>query len=48
MIPKMLLHTLAAVVVITGLAGAYQIYGDGAGLTASAGQLVRDGGRDDD
>lgn len=48
MIPKMLLHTLVAVVVITGLAGAYQIYGDRAGLSASAGQVVRDGGHDDD
>ncbi len=48
MIPKMLLHTLAAVVVITGLAGAFQIYGDGAGLVASAGKSVRDGGRNDD
>ena len=48
MIPKMLLHTLAAVVLITGLAGAFQVYGDGSRVTNSAGQLVRDGGRDDD
>ena len=38
MIPKMFLHTLAAVVVITGLAGAWQIYAgpDGDGPTISA------------
>ncbi|MEI6558783.1 MAG: hypothetical protein WCO00_10280 [Rhodospirillaceae bacterium] len=47
MIPKMVLHTLAAMVLVTGLAGAWQIWaGPGSGFAPVAGQ--QEGSRHDD